>query len=64
MIKKEKDKLDNLRKNFYKFHTNGMLVTLKKNSKLTKTNCNSTKNDLDNLNLEDMKDEKDDEKKK
>jgi len=33
MMKKEKEKLENLRKFFYKFHTNGMLSTLKKNSK-------------------------------
>lgn len=38
LMKKEKDKLENLRINFYKFHTYGILSILKKNSKLTKTN--------------------------
>jgi len=44
MMKKEKDKLENLRAHFYKFHTNGMLFILKKNSKLTKTNTSPTGN--------------------
>ena len=35
MAKKEKDRIEEMRKFFYKFHTNGMLFFLKKNSKRT-----------------------------
>ena len=33
MMKKEKEKVETMRKFFYKFHTNGMLFALKKNAK-------------------------------
>ena len=35
MVKKEKDRIEQLRKFFYRFHTNGMLFTLRKESKRT-----------------------------
>ena len=61
MMKREKDKLENLRINFYKFEINGMLHILKKNSRLsrlTKKKSNSTQNVLTNLNLENMENNK------
>ena len=67
IMKKEKDKLENLRIHFYKFHTNGMLFILKKNSRLsrlTKKKSNSTQNVLTHLNLENMENNKIDDKNK
>ena len=60
MMKKEKDKLENLRKNYYKFHINGIISILKRYLNLIKIN----KNVLVNLDMEDMENDKTDDKKK
>ena len=40
MAKKEKEKIDKLRKYFYQFYTNGMLCKLKRNAKYSRLNKN------------------------
>lgn len=59
MAKKEKEKLEKLRKYFFKFYTNGMLCKLKRNAKHSRSTKNVKFNlDVKEYNKEDLEDKK------